>query len=115
MYYIHSDYLGSVNFISNSAGAVVQETGFDAWGRQRNASNWTYNSLPALKFERGYTFHEQLDAFELVNMNGRMYDPVIGRFLSPDPMTPSAENLQNFNRYSYVLNNPLKYTDPSGY
>jgi len=47
-------------------------------------------------------------------MNGRVYDPVIGRFLSPDPLVQSPENLQNFNRYSYVLNNPLSYIDPSG-
>lgn len=115
MYYLHPDYLGSVHLITNSAGATVQELGFDAWGRQRNATNWTYASLPAPKFDRGYTGHEHLPGFELVNMNGRMYDPVVGRFLSPDPVLQSPGNLQNYNRYSYVLNNPLKYTDPSGY
>jgi hypothetical protein len=48
-------------------------------------------------------------------MNGRVYDPMIGRFLSPDPYVQAPESSQNFNRYSYALNNPLKYTDPSGY
>ncbi len=115
MYYLHPDYLGSVHLITNSAGATVQELGFDAWGSQRNATNWTYASLPAPKFDRGYTGHEHLPGFELVNMNGRMYDPVVGRFLSPDPILQSPGNLQNYNRYSYVLNNPLKYTDPSGF
>ena len=52
--------------------------------------------------------------FDLVNMNGRMYDPLAGRFLSPDPVLQAPDNLQNYNRYSYVLNNPLAYTDPSG-
>ncbi|NOX47601.1 MAG: RHS repeat-associated core domain-containing protein, partial [Chlorobi bacterium] len=65
--------------------------------------------------DRGYTGHEHLDAFGLINMNGRMYDPWVGRFLSPDPVLQQPGNAQNHNRYSYALNNPLKYTDPSGY
>jgi RHS repeat-associated protein len=56
-----------------------------------------------------------LDGFGLINMNGRMYDPVIGRVLSPDPSVQSPTYTQNYNRYSYCLNNPLRYTDPSGY
>jgi len=52
--------------------------------------------------------------YNLINMNGRMYDPVTCRFLSPDPYIQMPDNSQNFNRYSYCLNNPLKYTDPSG-
>ena len=75
MYYLHPDYLGSVNFITNSSGSTVQELGFDAWGRQRNASNWSYSSLTAPMFDRGYTFHEYLPEFDLRNMNGRVYDP----------------------------------------
>jgi RHS repeat-associated protein len=57
---------------------------------------------------------EHWDDFTLINMNGRMYDPMIGRFLSPDPYVQSPDYSQNFNRYSYALNNPLKFTDPSG-
>ena len=64
---------------------------------------------------RGYTGHEQLDNIDLIHMNGRIYDPNLGRFLSPDPHIQSLANPQNLNRYSYVLNNPLSYTDPSGY
>ncbi|MDP3912939.1 MAG: RHS repeat-associated core domain-containing protein, partial [Bacteroidota bacterium] len=56
-----------------------------------------------------------MDLFDLVNMNGRVYDPVIGRFLSADPLIQNPENLQSLNRYSYCLNNPLSMTDPSGY
>lgn len=47
-------------------------------------------------------------------MNARMYDPTTSRFLSPDNYVQSATNSQNFNRYSYCMNNPLKYTDQSG-
>jgi RHS repeat-associated protein len=66
-------------------------------------------------FDRGYTGHEHLDKFALINMNGRVYDPVLARFLSPDPIIQNPENTQSLNRYSYVVNNPMKYTDPSGY
>ncbi len=115
MFYVHPDHLGSIHFITDESGTVEQELSFDAWGRQRNATNWGYSSFPGLKFERGYTFHEHLAEFDLINMNGRVYDPVMARFLSPDPMTQNPGNLQHYNRYAYVLNNPLKYTDPSGY
>ncbi len=72
--------------------------------------------------DRGYTGHacpersrrEMLDEFDLINMNGRLYDPVIARFFSPDPFVQAPDFSQNYNRYSYVMNNPLVYTDPSG-
>jgi hypothetical protein len=48
-------------------------------------------------------------------MNGRVYDSWLGRFLSPDPFVQSPGFSQSYNRYSYCLNNPLRYTDPSGY
>ncbi len=63
---------------------------------------------------RGYTGHEHLPEFNLINMNGRMYDPLIARMLSPDNYVQSASSTQAYNRYSYAYNNPLKYTDPSG-
>lgn len=65
-------------------------------------------------FDRGFTGHEHLPQFGLINMNGRVYDPFLARFLSPDPRVSNPENGQNFNRYSYALNNPFKYTDPDG-
>jgi RHS repeat-associated protein len=58
--------------------------------------------------------HEHLDDFALINMNGRVYDPQIARFLSPDPQLQSPGYWLNYNRYGYALNNPLKYTDPDG-
>ena len=63
---------------------------------------------------RGCMWHEMLNEFCLINMNGRVYDPVLGRFLSPDKYVQEGDNSQNYNSYSYCLNNPLKYADPSG-
>ncbi len=62
----------------------------------------------------GYGGHEYLKPFGLINMNARLYDPALGRFLSPDPYVQAPDYSQNFNRYSYCLNNPLKYSDPNG-
>jgi RHS repeat-associated protein len=58
--------------------------------------------------------HEHSPQFGLINMNGRMYDPVVGRMLSVDNFVQDGTSTQSFNRFSYVVNNPLKFTDPSG-
>ena len=71
-------------------------------------------NLPTFKFDRGFTGHEHLDMFGLINMNARLYDPLLGRFLSPDPIVQAPEFTQSFNGYTYALNNPLAYTDPNG-
>ena len=116
-YYLLRDHLGSVTHVVDNSGSVLNEYSFDAWGRQRNVSTWIHyaaDTEPALFMGRGYTGHEHLPWFNLVNMNGRLYDPVVGRFLSPDPYVQLPEFSQNFNRYSYCLNNPLKYNDPDG-
>ena len=115
MYYVLTDYLGSWDKVISETGSPIEEYSFDPWGRRRNPVNWTYSGVPSsFIFDRGYTGHEMLDAFGLVNMNGRMYDPVLGRMLSPDNYVSSAGSTQAFNRYSYALNNPLIITDPSG-
>ena len=115
MYYVHQDYLGSVEALSDKNGTLVEERSYDAWGRRRNPLNWTYAAVLPMKFtNRGYTGHEHLEQFGIINMNGRCYDPLLGRMLSPDNFVQDATSTQSFNRYSYVLNNPLKYTDPSG-
>jgi RHS repeat-associated protein len=91
------------------------EQNFDAWGRNRNTTDWTYNNIaaPTLAWQtRGYTGHEHLPVFGLINMNGRLYDPLLGRMLSPDNYTHGGS--QGYNRYTYAMNNPLKYTDPDG-
>ena len=82
----------------------------------QSQTGWSSNNVSQTHlFDRGYTGYEHLDAFSLINMNGRVYDPWLGRMLSPDPIVQEPGNSQNYNSYSYVLNNPLKYTDPSGY
>lgn len=107
LYFMFTDHLGSIVDIANSANRRVFSATYDAWGKQ------TVN-IDEIGFHRGYTGHEMLPDFGLINMNGRLYDPVIGRFLSTDNYVQEPSNSQNFNRYSYCLNNPLKYTDPSG-
>ncbi len=67
-----------------------------------------------LFFDRGYTSHEHLSEVGLIHMNGRLYDTVLRSFIMPDNFIQQLENTQNYNRYAYVLNNPLMYTDPSG-
>lgn len=116
IFYLLRDYLGSVTNVVIEGGYHVQNVRYDAWGRLRNPYNgvlYTNSNMPEIIF-RGYTGHEHMKEFGLINMNARLYDPAIGRFLSPDPFVQMPENSQNFNRYSYALNNPLKYKDKSG-
>ena len=84
-------------------------------GRRRNPQDWTYYHVPKYIFDRGFTGHQHMDMYGLINMNGRLYDPRLGRMLSPDPFVQAPGYSQSYNRYSYVFNNPLKYIDPSGY
>lgn len=117
VYYLCRDYLGSITHIVNSSGGMKQELSYDAWGRLRNPVNqalYAVDADPVLFLGRGYTGHEHLAVFGLINMNARLYDPVIGRFLSPDPQLQDPYSSQNYNRYSYCLNNPLRYNDPNG-
>jgi len=127
MYYIHTDHVGSYCAITNEAGQVVQRNSFDPWGNYAFEKKF-YPSViippdrgdtlsGALAFPitaRGFTGHEHYPFFKIINMNGRLYDPVIARFFSPDQFVQMPEFTQSFNRYSYCINNPLKYVDPSG-
>ena len=116
-YQIVRDYLGSIVYITDDKGYLKQELDYDAWGRLRKPHLETYyeaGSEPELLLGRGYCGHEHLPWFGLINMNARLYDPVLGRFLSPDPYVQMPDFTQNFNRYSYCLNNPLKYVDKDG-
>lgn len=114
IHYVYKDNLGSWTTITDAGGFVEREQSFDAWGNLRNPDTWsgTISQLPM--FDRGYTGHEHLYSFGLINMNGRVYDPVMSSFLSPDNYIQAPDFSQNFNRYAYCLNNPLRYTDPSG-
>ncbi|MFO7370174.1 MAG: RHS repeat-associated core domain-containing protein [Bacteroidales bacterium] len=116
VYYILGDHLRSAHVITNSGGTKLKEYSFDPWGRRRNPTNWTYNNVPAVTITtRGFTMHEHMDQFKLINMNGRAYDPVLGQFISADPFIQDPTASLNYNRYSYCFNNPLRFTDPSGY
>jgi len=119
LYYLHKDYQGTTLAITDASGSVVQRYAYDPWGRRRDPGSWRNYTATEIEqqnflFTRGYTGHEHLDAFGLINMNGRMYDPLLGRMLSPDNYVQAPDNSQNFNRYSYAMNNPLVYTDPGG-
>ena len=100
--------------ITESDVYIEREQSFDAWGNARNPETWSggYNSMPM--FNRGFTGHEHLMFGKLINMNGRMYDPVMSTFLSVDNYVQAPDLSQSFNRYAYCLNNPLRYVDPSG-
>ena len=118
--YLHQDHLGSVDTITDESGAVVERLSYDAWGKRRVASGedaWKDSAvaIAGANTPRGFTDHEHLDDFELVHMNGRVYEPLLGRFLSPDPFVQYPESTQGFNRYTYVSNNPLSMIDPNGY
>ncbi|MCD4792173.1 MAG: FG-GAP-like repeat-containing protein [Bacteroidales bacterium] len=122
MLFTYTDHLGSITHITDDQGNFFDEheQSFDAWGRIRNPETWELLNSPFSKGvggiinDRGYTGHEMLPQFALINMNGRLYDPILGRMLSPDNYIQMPDFTQNFNRYSYVLNNPLKYVDPDG-
>ncbi len=75
---------------------------------------YSVDKEPSLFLGRGYTGHEHLQPYGLINMNARLYDPATGRFLSADPYVQMPECSQSFNRYSYCMNNPLRYTDKTG-
>ena len=107
LYVPFTDHLGSYLDIYNENAQSKFRATYDAWGRQTLHRN-------DIGFHRGYTGHEMLPEFGLINMNGRLYDPLLGRFLSTDDYVQAPFDSQSFNRYSYCLNNPLKYTDPDG-
>jgi len=139
-YYLVKDYLASVMIFINKYEETIESHNYDPWGNLRNPIDFTFNDInTGFIVNRGFTGHEYLPEFGLINMNfaikrgqweniifslpsgskiseanGRMYDPVISRMLSPDNFVQDPTNFDNYNRYSYCLNNPLKYTDPSG-
>ena len=106
LHYIHKDHLDSWTLITDQDGNVEQENRFDAWGNSLKGDD--------LLFDRGFTGHEHISGFQLINMNGRVYDPLTSTMLSPDNNIQLPDFTQNFNRYSYCMNNQLSFTDPDG-
>ncbi len=111
------DNIGSICQVRDNSGNLLQELSYDAWGQLRDPDTlvpYDDDNQPDLLLGRGYTGHEHLPWFGLINMNARLYEPSSGRFLSPDPMVQLPDFTQGFNRYSYCLNNPFKYKDEDG-
>jgi RHS repeat-associated protein len=107
--YLHRDHQGGVVLTTDTNGDELDRFEYDPFGVRTT----TVGSDE--RVHRGYTGHEHLAALDLVHMNGRVQDPVLGRFLSPDPFVQAPYFSQSLNRYSYVWNNPMSLVDPSGF
>lgn len=124
--FMHKDYLGSILAISEESGNAIEQRHFDAWGNFTHlkvGNNTTIVGVDAVKtylqthnlvIDRGYTSHEHFNEVGIIHMNGRLYDPMLRRFLNADENIQDPHNTQNYNKYGYVMNNPLMYNDPSG-
>ncbi len=123
------DRLGSGTTLADQSGTVVSRRYFDPFGRTANLgadhrldmlngntalSRWT-DLGETNRHRRGFTDHEHLNEQQLIHMNGRVYDYNLGRFMSVDPLIQSPTSTQSVNPYSYIMNNPLAGTDPTGY
>lgn len=114
---IWRDYLGSIREVYNETdGSSESAATYDVWGRTCDAEDreLVSASTAPTSLGRGFGGHEYLPWFGLYNANARLYDPLLGRFLSPDPYVQAPDFSVNFNRYAWCLNNPLKYTDENG-
>ncbi|KAF7787656.1 hypothetical protein PRUB_a5342 [Pseudoalteromonas rubra] len=130
--WLFTDHQGSVVAITDYAGKLLKRFSYDVFGKQSEIvrppssdASYTHWSTASLGIftrvpanSRSYTGHEPITLGgdnRIIHMNGRIYDAETGRFMQADPFVQAPSNLQNYNAYSYVLNNPLSYTDPSGY
>jgi RHS repeat-associated protein len=107
LYYVNTDHLGSIRTVTTESKGIQTRYYYDAWGKQTLVSGTSITN-------RGYLAQEHLNEFGLINLNARLYDPVLARFLGMDPYVQMPDYTQAFNRYAYGFNNPLKYIDPSG-
>jgi RHS repeat-associated protein len=110
LYYLHSDHLGSTSLTTDSGGNVTARQNYYPFGQIRPGGSGT---MPT---DIGFTGQRaEVSLGSLYDYGARMYSPAVGRLLSADTIVPGAGNPQAFNRYAYVLNNPVKYTDPTGH
>jgi RHS repeat-associated protein len=119
--YLLEDHLGGVDGFTSATGALLSRTSNQPFGARRSG-DWVGSTPTSSEWNqvkattpRGFTDHEHVDNLGVIHMNGRVYDPVLARFLSPDPVVQAPYDSQSWNRYSYVRNNPLRYTDPTGF
>ena len=114
--YIVADHLGSTSSVTDEAGSPIERDAYDPWGKRRNlnGSDDPTCSLTS-QVTHGFTGHEHVDGECLINANARIYDPVMGRFISGDGQVQDVYNGQAWNRYAYVMNGPLSATDPTGH
>jgi RHS repeat-associated protein len=114
--YFHKDNLGSIVALTDETGAVAQRIAYDVWGKVRypNGAPDPTNSI-STQTTRNFTGQERLADVGLVHMNGRVYDPLVARFMSADPFVQDPTDTQSLNRYTYARDNPLAFTDPTGY
>jgi RHS repeat-associated protein len=118
--YLHYDHLGSIVAVTGATGAATERRSYDSWGSPRALDGTAGtgelpNGLAGEATDRGYTLHEHLEGLGLIHMNGRVYDPRLARFTSPDPQVTVPTDLQSYDRYAYVMNRPLDSGDPTGY
>ncbi|WP_368563150.1 toxin TcdB middle/N-terminal domain-containing protein [Pseudoxanthomonas sp. UTMC 1351] len=112
--YMFLDHLGSLVRIANTDGSIAESLDYSAFGARRAFSNPAGIGSASSNTPRGFTGHEYVDGMQVTHMNGRIYDDQLGRFLQADPVIQAPTNGQSWNAYSYTLNNPLTYTDPTG-
>jgi RHS repeat-associated protein len=125
--YWHKDHLGSIvastkatvsgTATTTTTATVIERLAYEPFGKRRFITGQAdpTGTIEAQSTTRGFTGHEHLDGLDFIHMNARVYDPDIGRFLSPDPTVPDGHNPQSFNRYAYAMNNPLNLVDPDGF
>ncbi|MGH8077302.1 MAG: RHS repeat-associated core domain-containing protein, partial [Lysobacter sp.] len=113
-HYLFHDHLGSLVRITDAAGTVVKGMDYAAFGERRDYNTPSASGSGTPITTRGYTGHEMLDGLGVIHMNGRIFDPGLGRFLQVDPFIQEPGNAQSWNAYTYVFNNPYRYTDPTG-
>ncbi len=113
----HTDNLGSVVAVTGSTGNLEESMAYDPWGARRDLKGdaGQLQNYAEIVDNKGFTDQEMLDQLNLVHLNGRVYDPLLGRFISADPEIQDPTHSQSYNRYAYVWNNPTNNTDPSGF
>jgi RHS repeat-associated protein len=108
LYYVLGDHLGSASVVTNSTGTIVGEDRFYPFGETRFTTGTMFT-------DKLFTGQREITGLGIYHYQARFYSPKLGRFLSADTIVPGYANPQSFNRYSYVINNPLRYTDPTGH